>query len=109
MTLRELIRYHLLKVLLILVVIQIVIVIIIQNYKQPPKAMPDRVSMIEGRTIKITPLSNDIDKDIDNEIKIEDISTPIHGSVKQKEKTLYYTPNNGFIGTDSFTYTISNG
>jgi len=96
MTLREFMRFHLLKVLLIFVGIQVGIVAIIQNYNHPPHAWPDRVSMIEGRRIEITPLLNDSDKDVEDVITLLSFTTPAHGSVEQKEKMFYYTPGKGF-------------
>ena len=102
-------RFHLLKVLLILVVIQIAIVAVIQNFNHRPVAQPDNISMIEGRSVIITPLSNDFDKDKEDEVVLLNVSTPAHGLVKQKGNLINYTPDNGFTGIDSFTYTISDG
>jgi regulation of enolase protein 1 (concanavalin A-like superfamily) len=84
-------------------------VAIIQNYNHRPVAKPDHASMIEGRSVKITPLSNDFDKDKEDELVLLHVSTPIHGKVEQKGNLLNYKPDKGFIGTDSFTYTISDG
>jgi hypothetical protein len=109
MDLREFMRFHLFKALLIFVIIQVVIVAIIQNFNHRPQAVPDQASIIEGRTAKITPLSNDFDKDQEDKLVLMNVSNPKHGSVKKKDNLLFYTPDNGFTETDSFTYTISDG
>jgi hypothetical protein len=109
MDLREFMRFHLFKTLLIFVIIQVAIFAVIQNYNHRPQAIPDQASIIEGRTAKITPLSNDLDKDLDDMLVLMNVSNPKHGSVKRKGNLLCYTPDNGFAGTDSFTYTISDG
>jgi regulation of enolase protein 1 (concanavalin A-like superfamily) len=109
MNLREFMRFHLLKTLLLLVAIQIAIVAIIQNFNHRPQALPDHVSMIEGRSIKITPLSNDFDKDENDKLAISKVSTPFHGSLKQNGNLIYYTPVKEYTGIDSFEYRISDG
>jgi len=109
MNLREFMRFHLLKALLIFVAIQIAIVAFVQNYNHRPQAIPDHVSMFEGRSVKITPLSNDFDKDQGDELLIKSVSRPIHGLVNQKGNILYYSPAKEFSGIDSFIYTISDG
>jgi regulation of enolase protein 1 (concanavalin A-like superfamily) len=109
MDLREFMRRHQLKVLLIFVGIQIIILVAIQNYNHRPKAILDQVTMVEGRTTKITPLSNDTDKDEEDKISLMNVSQPIHGSVTKKLNLIFYNPAKGFSGVDSFTYTISDG
>jgi regulation of enolase protein 1 (concanavalin A-like superfamily) len=102
-------RFHLLKALLALVVVQIAVVAIIQNFHHRPQAMHDLVSVVEGRRVKISPLLNDINRDEKDELAILHISKPLHGLVEQKENILYYSPDSDFIGTDSLSYTITNG
>lgn len=53
-------------------------------------------------------LGNDSDPDGDN-LTIVNISTPLHGSVVNNGGQLSYTPEPGYVGTDSFTYTIDDG
>ncbi|MDA3894478.1 MAG: Ig-like domain-containing protein [Salinivirgaceae bacterium] len=109
MTLREFWRFHFLKALLGLVVIQLVIVAIIQNYNHKPEAMRDSLAVIENRMLKIKPLTNDVDKDEDTDLSIKQFTNPLHGKVKQKGNSLFYTPENGYIGSDSLSYTNSDG
>ena len=109
MELREFMRFHLLKALLAFVALQIIIVAIIQNYNHRPQAQHDQASMIEGRTVKVNPLSNDSDKDETDELSVKQYSTPLHGTVEKKGNILFYKPENGFVGADSLSYTASDG
>lgn len=109
MTLREFLRFHLLKVLLALVVIQMIIFAIVQNYNHKPQTQRDQAVVIEERTVKITPVSNDSDKDDHTELSVLKVSTPDKGEVEQRKNILYYTPDPGFVGVDSFAYTITDG
>lgn len=109
MTFREFLRFHLMKVLLALVVLQIIVIIIIQNFNHRPKAAQDGTNVIEDRTVKITPLSNDTDKDDHEELSVLNVFSPLNGKVEQNKNLLYYTPNAGFTGVDSFAYTITDG
>ncbi len=109
MTIREFFKYHGFKVLIALVVIQLGVVALIQNYDHPPVAFRDAVSVVEGRTVKISPLSNDTDEDEGTELSLVEIDKPANGTFEQKMNLLYYTPNESFVGLDSFKYTISDG
>lgn len=109
MSLRDFFRRHLVKILLILILLQIAIVALVQSCNNRPVAEPDETSVIEGKTVKINPIANDMAKEGKDELKIQSLSQPSHGSVKQKVNLLFYTPSSGFAGTDSFAYTITNG
>ena len=60
-------------------------------------------------TIANTPVTgNVISNDSGREITVTEYSQPINGVVVVNPVGSYtYTPNNGFVGTDSFTYTIT--
>lgn len=109
MDLREFFRFHLFKVLLGLIVLQLAILTIIQNYNHRPVAQTDKTEVIEERTVKISPLINDSDKDKNDELSLKNISPPLNGKVEQKANMLFYTPNSNFSGIDSFAYTITDG
>lgn len=109
MTLREFLRFHLLKTLLALVVIQIAIVAYVQNMNHKPVAQPDNATVFAGQRIKITPLTNDMDKDDEDVLGLMNIGKPLHGNVSRDENQLFYIPEKSFAGTDSFTYTITDG
>ncbi|MBN1927050.1 MAG: cadherin-like domain-containing protein [Prolixibacteraceae bacterium] len=106
---REFFRFHLLKVLLGLIVLMLATFAFIQNYNHRPLAQTDNTTVIEDRTVSISPLMNDTDKDRDNELTLKSISPPLFGKAEQKANKLFYTPETGFTGIDSFAYTISDG
>lgn len=109
MTLREFMRFHLLKTLLVLVVIQIAVVAYVQNMNHKPVAQPDNAVVFAGQRIKIWPLTNDMDKDEKDTISLMNIGKPLHGSVSREENQLIFISERTFAGSDSFTYTITDG
>jgi len=76
----------------------------------PPVAVDDLVSTDEDTPITaIAVLVNDSDPDGDT-ISISDFTQPVHGtSGSNGDGTLTYSPDANFNGTDSFTYTITDG
>jgi len=76
-----------------------------------PVAVDDLAATTIDKPINIDVLVNDTDPDLD------DILTVIEGAIKAKNGTVVlnedgtftYTPKEGFIGTDSFTYAITDG
>jgi len=66
-----------------------------------------RVFRDEPREIRLT--INDTDENFDAlSIIASSISTPLHGSVSVVDSsTVLYTPPNNFLGSDSFTYQLS--
>jgi hypothetical protein len=74
-----------------------------------PNAVTDNASTTAGQSVKINVLSNDTDPDHDL-LSITSVTNPTHGTVtKDAQNVLTYIPAAGFSGTDSFTYTISDG
>ncbi|OQX26839.1 MAG: hypothetical protein BWK80_08260, partial [Desulfobacteraceae bacterium IS3] len=73
----------------------------------PPAASDDAVITYE-RTVTVDVLANDKDANNDR-LHIAEVSEPAHGTVKNKGISLVYTPEKDFTGTDSFTYTVSDG
>ena len=77
-------------------------------YCAPPVAEADSFSVYEGHSGSYgVPLVNDYDPESLG-FGIVGISTPSHGSLSYSGSTFTYTPNAGFWGTDSYTYTIQN-
>jgi len=60
--------------------------------------------------VNIHVLANDYDKDKDL-LNVTTVSTPLHGSavITSNNKTVTYIPTASFFGSDSFTYTVSDG
>ncbi|XP_059632750.1 protein GAMETE EXPRESSED 2 [Cornus florida] len=70
-----------------------------------PKVYNDTVSVWEDESIAFDALENDYFAG--GNTSIVEFSKPDHGSVLQYGRLFRYTPYKGFIGNDSFTYTIS--
>jgi hypothetical protein len=75
---------------------------------QPPVAVNDNATTVQGQSITILVLFNDYDPENDP-ITITGTTDGANGSVTDNGSNVVYTPNAGFTGTDSFTYTISDG
>ena len=74
-----------------------------------PVAVDDTATTDEDVSVDIDVLANDTDLEGDP-ITVEDFTQPANGTVTENlDGTLAYTPDPGFSGTDSFTYTINGG
>ncbi|MBM2617302.1 tandem-95 repeat protein [Actinoplanes sp. LDG1-06] len=75
-----------------------------------PVAKNDNVSVGAGDSVVIAPLKNDTDANGDK-LTVVKIGKPKHGTaVLNQDGTVTYAPNQSYAGgTDSFTYTISDG
>lgn len=74
-----------------------------------PVANDDSINI--GRNsdaVVIDVLSNDSDEDGDT-LSIESTTAASNGTVVNDGSAITYMPNSGFVGTDSFTYTITDG
>lgn len=85
----------------------------LQNFKiicssnQDPVANDDYAVVQEYSTDnQIDVLDNDYDDDGDD-LEIIDVTTPSHGTATYDEDYVYYTPEAGYSGTDTFDYTIT--
>jgi gliding motility-associated-like protein len=70
-----------------------------------PQANNDQVSTSVATSVVIYPLSNDSDPE-GGLLTMGEHTNPAHGIVTVSGNNFIYTPNAGFTGTDSFTYTI---
>ncbi len=75
---------------------------------QPPKAVNDTATTTAGQSVTLNVLANDSDPD-GNTLTVTANTTPANGTVTRKGGNVTYTPKAGFTGTDSFSYTISDG
>ena len=79
---------------------------------RPPSAMADTVSIPVGTSVTIAVLTNDTDLD-GNPLTITAVTQGMHGTVTYQSTSVTYTPattpGTAFVGTDSFTYTITDG
>ena len=58
--------------------------------------------------IIISVLGNDTDVDLDT-LNVQAVETASNGTVTSGGQTVTYTPNAGWTGTDSFSYSVSDG
>ena len=74
---------------------------------QAPVAGPDTATTIVNTAVGISVLSNDTDDGVIDPTTVL-IGTPVSNgtAVPNASGVVTYTPNLGFIGTDSFTYTV---
>jgi hypothetical protein len=73
-----------------------------------PIAQDDSATTPEDVPVIIAVLSNDLDPDGD-ELTVQAVAQPVHGVVSNGNGELLYTPDAGFSGTDTFSYTVSDG
>ncbi len=77
-----------------------------ENY--PPVAVDDEVSTDEDINMVIAVLANDTDLD-QNPLTLVNVGTPAHGTRIVGSTTITYYPAVNFFGTDTFTYTMTDG
>lgn len=73
-----------------------------------PVAVDDSATTGEGADVEIAPLSNDSDPDSDP-LVIQSATNGSHGTVSHNGLFATYSPDPGFVGSDSFTYTVGDG
>ena len=77
----------------------------------PPVAVNDSASTPKDTAININVISNDTDVEGDT-LSVTAVTTPTSGTAAittGSTTAVTYTPNANFVGTDSFTYTVSDG
>ena len=75
----------------------------------PPVALNDSMTALEDTPVSIAVLANDLDPD-GNALSVAVLNQPAHGAVTLGVNgTVHYTPSANFNGTDSFTYTNTDG
>lgn len=85
------------------------ITITVTDGNTPPSAISDIAETQTGKSIEIDVLSNDIDAD-GHSLEVTDVTNPGNGSASiNSDNQTVYTPNSGFTGVDTFSYTIDDG
>lgn len=84
--------------------------IILTSVNDPPVANNDQASTQGVNPVAIDLLANDTDVDGDT-LTVASVTQPANGQVtlSNSNSRATYTANQGFTGTDSFTYTVSDG
>jgi hypothetical protein len=76
---------------------------------QPPVARDDSASTAPGQPVTVAVLLNDSDSDGDT-LSVISVGQPARGSATSNgDGTITYTPQAGFLGSDSFSYTVTDG
>jgi len=74
-----------------------------------PTANPDSASTTSNTPVNISVLANDSGGGTPLPLFISSVDSPSHGTATISGSQVVYTPANGFIGDDSFIYTVSDG
>ncbi len=87
------------------------VTITVPHGSHAPVAHDDVFATPQDTGFKVPPpnlLSNDVDADGDT-LRVVSVSHAAHGTAVYLGGVLYYVPASGFLGTDTFTYTITDG
>ncbi len=85
------------------------VIVTVNDVNGAPVALNDAAITDEDSSVVIDLLANDSDPDGDT-ISISGFGQPQHGQVVDNgDGTVVYTPEDGYFGQDSFSYTISDG
>jgi hypothetical protein len=74
-----------------------------------PQAASDSATTNAGANIVIRVLDNDRDPIEGSGLTITSVANPAHGTATTNGTTITYKPDAGFVGTETFTYTVSDG
>jgi hypothetical protein len=78
------------------------------NTNHNPVAVNDSAATLEDTTVTINVLANDTDVDGDA-LFLAGVSAPAHGNADIVGSTVVYTPSANYNGSDTFSYTVSDG
>jgi hypothetical protein len=73
-----------------------------------PLANDDSATTDQDTAVTIDVLANDTDADEDT-LTVDSLTQPVNGTVVKNGSDVTYMPDAGFTGSDSFTYTVSDG
>ena len=79
-----------------------------ENPNIAPVAKDDIATTAYETAVTINVLANDSDEDGDS-LSISSTTKASHGTVSIRDEKVVYTPNDGYEGSDSFSYTITDG
>ena len=92
--------------------IEVTNTLVVSQCDHPPIVKDDTANTTTARPVTIAVLANDFDPDGDP-MTVTAVSRPAHGTAvingSAPNNTVNYTSSSGFTGTDSFSYTVSDG
>jgi hypothetical protein len=76
----------------------------------PPVAVPDQATTTSGTAVVVPAIANNNDPDGDH-LSLIGLEMPGHSvvTVEPDQQSVRYTPQEGFVGIDSFVYTVGDG
>jgi hypothetical protein len=76
-----------------------------------PVAVDDTAKAVQGTTVEVSVLDNDSDANIEDVLSVTLVGETQHGTTTtdSDKQTILYTPDAVFVGTERFSYTISDG
>ena len=84
------------------------IIVAVASVNDSPVAQNDSAATDKDTPVTISVLANDSDPDGDS-LVIESVTQPANGTLANNGFDLLYTPDEGFTGTDVFSYMVSDG
>jgi len=84
------------------------VTVVVESSNQAPVVSDLSVGTLRNQPVDIDVLAEASDPDGD-ELSIAGFTQPDNGTVTQTGGVLRYQPDNEFVGSDSFTYTVSDG
>lgn len=84
------------------------VIVMVAATNTPPVAVDDPASTVVDTEVLISVLANDSDADGDT-LSITEVTDPLHGSAAVESGAIRYTPDSGYVGEDTFNYTVSDG
>jgi len=87
----------------------VIVPVLVNPSQDSPVSSGDNITTPMNAGVTFNPLSNDRDADGDT-LEIDKVNKPKNGQVEENpDGTLTYTPKDGFVGVDEFTYTVTDG
>ena len=83
--------------------------VLLRAANSAPTAVTDAVDVNRNQTVSFSPPTNDTDPDAGDAKGIRGSTNPAHGTATCSLFSCSYTPTTGYVGPDSFTYTLSDG
>jgi hypothetical protein len=84
------------------------VTIVVNKVNRPPVAVDDAAVTLVATPVLVRVLVNDYDLDGDP-LTVTAAGPSSNGTVENLGEAVRYTPNPGFLGTDRFNYTVSDG
>jgi hypothetical protein len=82
--------------------------LVVSQCNRPPIANDDTTSTVTNTPVTVNVVANDQDPDNDA-LTVQSNTQPAHGSATHTSSSVTYTPASGYVGPDTFNYTINDG